>query len=125
MKMINPSTFGPSLAPYSQGVKVGNLLFIAGQVGLDDENNVVSPGSVIEQTRVAIDRMQRVLAEAGGTLNDIASATVYLTDMSDFAAFNSAWSESFGDHRPARAAVRSDLAIKGLVVEIQAIAVVG
>lgn len=124
IQFLNPSTFGPSLAPYSQGTRVGDLLFIAGQVGLDDENNVVAPADVKEQTRVTIDRIRRVLAEVGGDLTNIAAATVYLTDMSDFAAFNEAWSEQFGDHRPARAAVRADLAIAGLVVEVQAIAVV-
>jgi 2-iminobutanoate/2-iminopropanoate deaminase len=124
-EFINPSGFGPSLAPYSQGARVGNLLFIAGQVGLDEENNVVTPGEVGEQTRVSIDRMRRVLAEVGGDLTDIVAATVYLTDMADFGAFNEAWSEQFGDHRPARAAVRADLALAGLVVEIQAIAALG
>lgn len=125
LELINPTSFGPPLAPYSQGARVGNLVFVAGQVGLDDDNNIVGLGDVAEQTRVAIDRVRRVLGEVGATLSDIAAATVYLTDLSQFAAFNEAWSKEFGDHRPARAAVKADLALDGLLVEIQAIAVVG
>ena len=78
---------------------------------------------VSEQTRVCLDRIKRVLGEAGASLTDIASATVWLTDLKDFQAFNAAWAEGFGDHRPTRATVRADLALPGLVVEIAAIAV--
>ena len=123
LEIVHPSSFAPSLAPYSQGIKAGNLVFVAGQVGLDDENNIVAPGDVTEQTRVCIDRIRRILEEAGGSLTDVASATVWLTDLKDFAAFNAAWAEGFGDHRPTRATVQAALALPGLVVEIAAIAV--
>jgi 2-iminobutanoate/2-iminopropanoate deaminase len=125
LEPLHPATFAPSLAPYSQGVKAGNLVFIAGQVALSDANEVVAPGDVGEQTRVTIDRMRRVLAEAGGSLTDVATATVFLTDLADFPRFNEAWAREFGDHRPARATVRADLALPGLVVEIMATAVLG
>lgn len=120
---INPSTFGPPLFPYSQAAVANGFVFVAGQVGLDDENNVVAPGDPYEQTKVTLDRVARVLAEVGGTLEDVATATVFVTDLAHLPGFNRAWEEVFGSHRPARATVVAGLLIDGLVVEVQAIAV--
>jgi 2-iminobutanoate/2-iminopropanoate deaminase len=115
LRFIEPESFGPPTMPFSQGVRAGNLLFVAGQVGGGD--------GIAEQTRAALERVRTVLAEEGADLTNIVSATVYLTDVADFAAYNEVWVEAFGDHRPARATVRADLMAPGLVVEIQAIAV--
>jgi 2-iminobutanoate/2-iminopropanoate deaminase len=71
---------------------------------------------------VALGRIETILAEVGATLADIAIATVCLTDPTHFAEFNSGWVEKFGDHRPARATIPSQLLPEGLVVEIPAIA---
>jgi 2-iminobutanoate/2-iminopropanoate deaminase len=124
IKELNPDTLGPAIAPYSQGTVANGFCFIAGQVGLDAGNEVIAPGDVRAQTTASIERMETILAEVGATLSDVVTATVFLVDIGDFAGFNEAWSEKFGDHRPARATVRADLLLEGLVVEIQAIAVV-
>jgi 2-iminobutanoate/2-iminopropanoate deaminase len=121
---LNPESLGPAIAPYSQAAVANGLCFIAGQVGLDPDNEVIAPGDVRAQTTAAIERMETILTEVGASLTDIVTATVFLTDVGDFAGFNEAWAEKFGDHRPARATVRADLLLEGLVVEIQAIAVV-
>ena len=121
---VNPESLGPAIAPYSQGTVAHGLCFIAGQVGLDADNEVIAPGDVKAQTTAAIERIETVLAEVGASLSDVVTATVFLTDIGDFAAFNEAWAEKFGENRPARATVRADLLLEGLVVEIQAIAVV-
>jgi 2-iminobutanoate/2-iminopropanoate deaminase len=122
LQFIEPPSFGPPVGPFSQAVRAGNLLFIAGQAAVDDDNNLVAPGDVREQTRVTLDRVRRVLAEVGGDLRNVVSATVFLTDLASFGAYNEAWIEQFGDHRPARATVRADL-LFDLLVEVQAIAV--
>jgi 2-iminobutanoate/2-iminopropanoate deaminase len=124
LSIYNPSTLGPAIAPYSQAVVANGFAYLAGQVGLDEKNNVVAPGDVREQTRVSIDRIRTILAEFGAELTDIVSATVFITDLEDFAAFNEAWAKEFGDHRPARACVIAGLLLPGLVVEIQAVAAV-
>jgi 2-iminobutanoate/2-iminopropanoate deaminase len=121
---LNPESLGPAIAPYSQGAVANGFCFVAGQVGLDPENNVIAPGDVRAQTTAAIERIETVLAEVGAELGDIVTATVFITDLGDFAGFNEAWAEKFGDHRPARATVRADLLLEGLVVEIQATAVI-
>jgi 2-iminobutanoate/2-iminopropanoate deaminase len=122
LSIYNPSTLGPAIAPYSQAVVANGFAYLAGQVGLDKDNNVVAPGDVREQTRVSVDRIRTILAEFGAELTDIVSATVFITDLEDFAAFNEAWAKEFGDHRPARACVVAGLLLPGLVVEIQAVA---
>ena len=124
LSIYNPSTLGPAIAPYSQAVVANGFAYLAGQVGLDKDNNVVAPGDVREQTRVSIDRIRTILAEFGAELTDVVSATVFITDLEDFAAFNEAWAKEFGDHRPARACVVAGLLLPGLVVEIQAVAAV-
>jgi 2-iminobutanoate/2-iminopropanoate deaminase len=114
LHFIEPESFGPSTLPFSQGVRAGHLLFVAGQVG--------SGEGVAEQTRAALDRVRTVLAEVGADLTNVVSATVFLADLDDFAAYNEVWVEAFGDHRPARATVRADL-LFDLLVEVQTIAV--
>lgn len=121
-QMIDPASFGPSTMPFSQGVRAGNLLFIAGQGAFDDKGNFVGKGDIREQTRVTLDRVRRVCEEAGGDLSNVVTATVFLTDLENFAAYNEAWVEAFGDHRPARATVRAQL-LFDMLVEVQAIAV--
>ncbi len=119
---INPDTLGPAIAPYSQATVAGGFVFIAGQVALDRENKVIAPGDVKQQTTAALERIGVILEEVGASLSDITTATVYLTDVALFSQFNEAWAAKLGDHRPARATVRADLLLDGLVVEIQAIA---
>jgi 2-iminobutanoate/2-iminopropanoate deaminase len=122
IQTLNPDSLGPAIAPYSQATVANGFCFIAGQVALDADNEVIAPGDARAQTVAAVERMETILDELGASLEDVVSATVFLTDLDDFAAFNEGWSEKFGDHRPARAAVRADLLLDGLVVEVQAIA---
>jgi 2-iminobutanoate/2-iminopropanoate deaminase len=124
LKIYNPSSLGPAIAPYSQAVVANGFAYLAGQVGLDKDNNVVAPGDIREQTRVTIERIRKILAEFDAELTDIVSATVFITGLEHFAGFNEAWAEAFGDHRPARATVVAGLLLPGLVVEIQAVAAV-
>lgn len=122
LDIYNPDTLGPAIAPYSQAVVANGFAYLAGQVALDKDNNVVAPGDMKKQTLVAIERIRTILAEFEADLNDIVSATVFITDLDDFAPFNEAWAAEFGDHRPARACVVAGLLLPGLVVEIQAVA---
>jgi 2-iminobutanoate/2-iminopropanoate deaminase len=123
LQTINPDTFGPALFPYSQAILAGDLLFVAGQVALDANNQVVAPGNAYEQTLVVLDRVSTIVEQAGGTLADVAAATVFVTGLEHLPGFNQAWVEVFGEHRPARATVVAGLLIDGLVVEVQSTAV--
>ena len=83
LQFLEPASFGPSTLPFSQGVRAGNLLFIAGQGAVDDEGNFVGKGDIREQTRVTLDRVRRVCEEAGGDLSNVVTATVFLTDLGE------------------------------------------
>lgn len=119
---INPATVGPAMFPYSHATVAGGFVFVAGQVALDDENNVVAAGDAYEQTLVVLDRVERILAETGGSLADVVTATVFVASLEHLPEFNKAWAERFPEHRPARATVVAGLLIDGLVVEVQSVA---
>lgn len=107
--------------PLVPATRVGDLIFCSGALGVDENFKLVE-GGVGAQTRQAIANLQAVLATAGATLADVAKTTVWLTDLADFAVFNAAYAEAFGDTLPARSTVTSALAIPGALVEIEAIA---
>ena len=121
---VSPAQLGPAIAPYSQAAVANGFVYVAGQVALDPDNNVVAPNDIREQTRYAIERIRTILRECGSSLEHVVSATVYISNLADFKGFNEAWAGEFGAHQPARATVVAGLLLPGLVVEIQTIAVV-
>ena len=123
MKLINPPTMMVPTGGYSQGTQVGDLIFVAGQVGVDAHGKPTGDGGMAAQTRQAIANLAAVLADAGATLADVVSTTVYLKDFSEYKLFDQVWQECFGGHKPARATVRAELVHPSLLVELQAIAV--
>lgn len=122
VETFNPAALGPAIMPYSNASVANGLLFVAGQVALDPEANVVAPNDSYEQTKYIIDRIKVILAEKNATLDDIAQTTVYITDLKYLPEYNRAWSEIFPNHKPARATLVCGLLIEGLVVEVTAIA---
>jgi 2-iminobutanoate/2-iminopropanoate deaminase len=122
VRVLNPGQLGPAIAPYSQAAIANGFVYVAGQVALDPGNRVVAPGDAKAQTMYALGRIRLILAEAGATLGDIVSATVFITSLDDFGPFNEAWAAELGGHRPARATVVAGLLLPGLAVEIQAVA---
>jgi 2-iminobutanoate/2-iminopropanoate deaminase len=123
--VINPPGLAVPAACYSQVVQVGDLVFLAGSVGQDAERRLVGD-DVGSQTRQALRNMETALAAVGGTLADVCSVTAFLEHIDrDFAAYDAAYSEVFATQPPARATVQAHIAGEGVLVEIQAIAVLG
>ena len=109
---------------FSQAVRVGDTVWISGQVGFD-ENMKVGDG-IEEQTRYAIQNLKRVLEAAGGTLSDVVELVTYHTDINEIDGFAQAKNEFFTEDYPAHTAVGvTALVIPELLVEIRATAVVG
>lgn len=107
--------------PFSWGVKVGDLLFLAGHGPLGSDGKVIE-GDIRTQTRKTLENFRVVLEAAGSSLDHVVSTTVYLKDLDDFRGMNEVYSEFFAvDPRPARATVRADLLL-GMKVEIQGVA---
>jgi 2-iminobutanoate/2-iminopropanoate deaminase len=114
-----------AIGPYSQGVRVGNLVFTAGQIALDPETQqVVAPG-ITEQTTRVLENLKAILEAAGSSLAQVVKATVYLKDFNDFAEMNAvyrAYLATEGVVPPARSTVEVSRLPKDVLVEIDLIA---
>lgn len=113
-----------AIGPYSQGVIAGNLLFTAGQIALDPATGQIVPGDVTAQTERVMQNLAAVLAQAGASWRDVVKTTVYLHDMADFPRVNEIYGRTIGDARPARSTVQVSALPRGVLVEIDAVAVV-
>lgn len=98
----------------------GALVFISGQLAFQENGNI--HGNIAEQTARTLANLERVLADSQLGLGDVVKTTVWLRNASDFTAFNAAYAQAFGDHRPARSTVVAELVIADALVEIEAIA---
>ncbi|HUT36592.1 MAG TPA: RidA family protein [Planctomycetota bacterium] len=123
-KVILTSNAPAPVGPYSQAIRAGNLVFVAGQIPVDPATNTM-PQSVADQTRVVLRNVQAVLEAAGASLADVVKTTVYLRDLGEFVAMNQVYAEFFQEAPPARATVEVSGLPKGARVEIEAIAAVG
>jgi reactive intermediate/imine deaminase len=122
---LEPPGLPAPISHYANGVRAGDTLYVSGQVALDGEGRLVGPGDVVAQTRQVLDNVQRVLAAGGATLKDVVKVTVFLANVDDRPRVNEVRQAYFGDHRPASTLVEvSRLALPGLLVEIEAVAVV-
>jgi reactive intermediate/imine deaminase len=113
------------IAPYSWAVKSGRLVFVSGQAALDPSGAVVGEGDIRRQTEHTLANIAATLQAAGGTLADIVKTTVYLTDIANYAGMNEVYRRFFPGDPPARATLLTGLVVSGLLVEIEAIAIVG
>lgn len=108
--------------PFSQGIVHGDTVYTSGQIGMDPETGEVVEGGIEAETRQTMENISAILEAAGTSLDNAIKATVFLTDMDEFAAFNEVYAEYVTEPRPARSAVEvSDLA-RDLAVEIEMVA---
>ncbi len=98
-------------APYSDAVRVGNLLFLTGQVGYNSDSLKLAHGGIKGETRQALENIKAVLEANGSDLEHVAKCTVILTDVDDFAAFNEVFRQYFPKNKPARTTFVADLVI--------------
>ena len=109
-------------APYSQAIRVGELVFVSGQLALrPGESELVGP-SIAEQTEQIMANLAAILAEAGTGLDRLVKTTVFLTDLADFAGMNEVYARHVGDRPPARSTVQVAALPSGAIVEIEAVA---
>ncbi len=113
-----------ALGPYSAGIRVGNLVFTAGQLGMARETGELVPGGIEAETRQALLNLQNVLESAGSSLENVVKTTVFLRDIADFAKMNGVYAEFFTEKFPARSTVQVAALPKGAAVEIEMVAVV-
>src|SRR6186713_1044077 len=111
-----------AIGPYSQAVRVGDLLFLSGQVPLDPTTGQLIEGDISAQTRRVMENLGAVLKSAGLSFADVARTTIFLADMNDFAKVNEVYGSYFTEPFPARATVQVARLPKDAHVEIDAIA---
>jgi 2-iminobutanoate/2-iminopropanoate deaminase len=110
-----------AIGPYSQGMRVGDLLFCSGQIPIEPSTGELVKEGVEGQARRCLENLEAICAAAGGSLSNAVRCTVYLGDMNDFARVNEVYAEFFGEDPPARVAVAAAGLPKGADVEIDAI----
>ena len=123
MKTVISTTNAPTaIGPYSQAIRIGNLVFTSGQIPIDPATGSFVEGGIKEQTRQSLLNVKAVLNEAGTTMDHVIKTTVFMADMNDFAEMNSVYAEFFNAPYPARSAVAVKTLPKGALVEIEVIA---
>ncbi len=110
-----------AIGPYSQAIKVGDLLFTSGQIPLDSETGLVVGENITEQAEQVMKILSAVLEAAGTSFEGAVKTTCFLADMADFAAFNEVYAKYFTSC-PARSCVAAKALPKGVLVEVEVIA---
>ncbi len=123
MEFVATKDAPQAIGPYSQAVRVGDMLFTSGQIALqpNGSEDVLSQG-IEAQTRQVLENLKNVLEAGGSSLDKVVKTTIYLADMGDFATVNAIYEEYFGAHKPARSTVAVKTLPKNALVEIDAIA---
>jgi 2-iminobutanoate/2-iminopropanoate deaminase len=109
-------------APYSQAIRVGELVFVSGQLALRPGDKELLGGTIQEQTEQVFQNLKAILAEAGSGLDRLVKTTVFLIDLGDFQGMNEVYAKHVGDRPPARATVEVASLPSGALVEIEAVA---
>ena len=121
-KIISTGKAPKAIGPYSQAIRTENLVFTAGQVGLDPATMEIVEGGIEAQTRQVLTNLRNVLEAADSGLNFVIKTTVFLQSMRDFANMNAIYSEFFPENPPARSTVEVAGLPKGALIEIECVA---
>lgn len=122
MNVICTKNAPAAVGPYSQAINCGDFVFLSGQIHLVPETGLVAKGGLEAQAHQMFANIKAVLAEAGMSLSNVVKTTVFMTDLSQFAAFNAIYAEYFKAPYPARSCVEVSALPKGVLVECELIA---
>jgi 2-iminobutanoate/2-iminopropanoate deaminase len=114
-----------AIGPYSQAIKLGNLVFTAGQIPLDPATGKLVDGDIKAQSHRVMQNLAAVLDAAGSSMSRVVKTTCFLANLDDFAAFNEVYGQHFGDNKPARSTVQAARLPAGASVEVECIAECG
>ncbi|KAF9566980.1 YjgF-like protein [Agrocybe pediades] len=122
LSVVSTSQAPAAIGPYSQAIKVGDLVFCSGCIPLVPSTMQIVEGGVEAQTEQALQNLKAVVEAAGSELGKVAKTTVFLKSMDDFVAVNGVYAKFFGNHAPARSAVEVARLPKDVLVEVECIA---
>ena len=112
-----------AIGPYSQAIKAGNTIYASGQIPLVAQTGAIAPGGIEEQTEQVMKNIQAVLTQAGSDFSHVVKTTCFLKSMDDFSAFNEIYAKYFTS-KPARSCVAVSALPKGVLVEVEVVAIV-
>lgn len=121
-EIINTSKSPAAIGPYSQGTKLGNMVFTSGMIPLVPETMLLVEGDVQAQTHQVLKNLEAVLVEAGSQMEKVIKTTVFIKDMNDFPKINEVYASYFTSNQPSRACIEVARLPKDVLVEIEAIA---
>lgn len=121
-EIITTKKAPPAIGPYSQAVKAGGFIFCSGQIALTSQGELIE-GDIKSQTEQVLKNLKAVLESGGSSLDKVVKTCCYLSDIQNFTEFNEVYSKFFKQNPPARATIESPHLPKGVLVEIDAIAV--
>jgi 2-iminobutanoate/2-iminopropanoate deaminase len=124
VEFLNSGKILPATLPFSEAVRVGDLLFLSGQIGIRPGSMQLVPGGMAAEARQTMENIRSVLTTHGYTMNDLVKCTVMLADMTDWPAFNDVYKSFFTAHFPARSALGVNGLALGARVEVECIATV-
>ena len=123
MKYVSTDKAPAAVGPYAQAMIVNGMVYTSGQIALTADGLLVAK-TIEDQTKQVFENLIAVLDEANSSLDKVVKATVFITDMDDFAAINDIYASYFGDHTPARSCIEVSRLPKDVNVEIEVIALV-
>jgi 2-iminobutanoate/2-iminopropanoate deaminase len=124
MKVISTKKAPAAIGPYSQAIRVGNLIYTSGQIPINLATGVFVEGGIKEQTRQSLNNIKAILEEAGISMRNVIKTTIFLADMNDFGDMNAVYAEFFSEPYPARSAVAVKSLPKGALIEIEVVATI-
>jgi reactive intermediate/imine deaminase len=122
-QIIHSDQAPAAIGPYSQAVRVGQTVYLSGQIPLQASTGTLLEGDIASQTRQVFENMQAVCAAANGSLADIVRVGIYLTDLADFAVVNTVMADYFKAPYPARSTIQVSALPRGANVEVDAVLV--
>lgn len=124
--MSKQTIFAPKgikpMGPYTPAIRMGELLFVSGQVGIDPENGKFVEGGVTEQAKQVLENLKGLVEAGGSSMDKVLKTTMFLTNMADFVAVNEVYAQYFASDPPARSTIQVVALPGGALVEIEAIA---
>jgi 2-iminobutanoate/2-iminopropanoate deaminase len=124
IQVIKTDKAGPPVGPYSQAIKAGGFVFVAGEKGIDPVSKQMVPGGIEAETRRTLQNIKAILEEAGSGMDLVVSTFVFMTDLQEFLRMNTVYAEYFKTNPPGRTTVEVKSLPAGAHVEITATALV-